>query len=136
MTASNIDETKLAVKYSKEIEMAERIIPNHNAWFFCTLPVGIGLKQVLVIRASKSDSYHIFKAPAAPAPIATANKEIADVVKETCSGAINRPTMLVNKTRDMTLGFIRLKNERKLKAEIVLMFFNLTADWINLFYFR
>ena len=88
----------------------------------------MGLKQVLVIRASKSDSYHIFRAPAAPAPIATANKEIADEVKETCSGAINKPTILVNKTRDMTLGFIRLKNERKLKLEIVLIFFNLTAD--------
>ena len=136
MTASNIDETKLAVKYSKEIEMAERIIPNHNAWFFCTLPVGIGLKQVLVIRASKSESYHIFKAPAAPAPMATANKEIAEVVKETCSGAISRPTILVNKTRDITLGFIKLKNELKLKLVLVFIFFDLTADWINLFYFR
>jgi len=36
--------------------------------------------------------------------------------------------MLVNKTRDMTLGFIRLKNEHKLKLEIVLIFFNLTVD--------
>jgi hypothetical protein len=68
--------------------------------------------------------------------MATANKEIADAVKETCSGAINKPTILVNKTRDITLGFIKLKNERKLKLEIVLIFFNLTVDWINLFYFR
>jgi len=46
--------------------------------------------------------------------MATANKEIADVVKETCSGAINRPTILVNKTRDITLGFIKLKNALRL----------------------
>ena len=116
--------------------MTDNNMPNVSACFLLILPVGIGLRHVLVMSASKSDSYHIFKAPAAPAPIATANKEIADVVIETCSGAINKPTMLVNKTRDMTLGFIRLKNERKLKLEIVLIFFNLTADWINLFYFR
>ena len=136
MTASNNDETKLAVKNSKEIETIARIIPNHSAWFFWTLPVGIGLKQVLVIKASRSDSYHIFKAPAAPAPNATASNEIIETVNETFSGAISKPTMLVNKTRDITLGFIKLKNELKLKLELALKFFDLTADWINLFYFR
>tara|TARA_B100000767_G_C19461410_1_gene408226 strand:+ start:511 stop:645 length:135 start_codon:yes stop_codon:yes gene_type:complete len=44
--------------------------------------------------------------------------------------------MLVNKTRDITLGFIKLKNELKLKLALALNFFDLTADWINLFYFR
>ena len=39
--------------------------------FLLTLPIGIGLRQVLVIKASRSDSYHIFRAPAAPAPIDT-----------------------------------------------------------------
>ena len=136
MTASNIEETKLAVKYSKEIEIIDRIIPNHNAWFFCTLPVGIGLKHVLVIKASRSDSYHIFKAPAAPAPRATANNEIIETVNETFSGAISKPTMLVNKTSDITLGFIKLKNELRLKLALIFVFFVFTADWINLFYFR
>ena len=46
------------------------------------MPVGIGLKQVLLIRASTSDSYHIFKAPAAPEPIATASNDIKEVLKE------------------------------------------------------
>ena len=96
----------------------------------------MGLKQVLVIKASRSDSYHIFKAPAAPAPSATANNEITETINETFSGAINKPTMLVNKTRDITLGFIKLKNELKLKLALTFVFFNLTADWINLFYFR
>ena len=78
----------------------------------------------------------MFKAPAAPAPSATANNEIIETVNETFSGAINKPTMLVNKTRDITLGFIKLKNELKLKLALTFVFFNLTADWINLFYFR
>ncbi len=78
----------------------------------------------------------MFKAPAAPAPSATANNEIIETINETFSGAINKPTMLVNKTRDITLGFIKLKNELKLKLELTLKFFDLTADWINLFYFR
>ena len=96
----------------------------------------MGLKHVLVIKASRSDSYHIFKAPAAPAPKATANNEIIETENETFSGAISKPTMLVNKTRDITLGFIKLKNELKLKLALALNFFDLTADWINLFYFR
>jgi len=77
----------------------------------------------------------MFKAPAAPAPIATANNEIIETVNETFSGAINKPTKLVNKTRDITLGFIKLKNEPKLKLALTFIFFDLTADWINLFYF-
>jgi hypothetical protein len=53
----------------------------------------------------------MFKAPAAPEPIATANKEMNDVKKETLVGAIKSPTMHVNKTRDITLGFIKLKKD-------------------------
>tara|TARA_B110001452_G_C15018697_1_gene356097 strand:- start:89 stop:259 length:171 start_codon:yes stop_codon:yes gene_type:complete len=52
--------------------------------------------------------------PAAPDPMATANKDIEEIEKETCVGAINKPTMHVNKTRDMTLGFIKLKNDLRL----------------------
>ena len=66
---------KLDEKYNKEIDPIDRKIPKNNAWFFVTWPVGIGLKHVLVIKASKSDSYHIFKVPAAPAPKATAIKD-------------------------------------------------------------
>tara|TARA_B110000438_G_scaffold41379_1_gene41259 strand:- start:259 stop:420 length:162 start_codon:yes stop_codon:yes gene_type:complete len=53
----------------------------------------------------------MFKAPAAPEPIATANKEINDVKKEMVIGAIKSPTIQVNKTRDITLGFIKLKKD-------------------------
>ena len=61
--------------------------------------------------ASKSDSYHIFNAPAAPEPIATANKDKEAVVNETVTGATNKPTIAVNKTRDITLGFMSNKKD-------------------------
>ena len=91
--------------------MTAKTMPKNNACSFLIFPAGMGLKQVLLINASKSDSYHMLRAPAAPDPIATANKEIDDVKKETFTGAIKRPTMQVNKTRDITLGFIKLKND-------------------------
>ena len=79
--------------------------------------MGIGLRQVLLIKASRSDSYHIFKAPAAPEPRATAINEIIEFVRGTVVGAIYIPTIHVNKTKDITLGFIKLKNECKLKTK-------------------
>ncbi len=92
-------------------DKADKIIPKYKAWSFFTFPVGIGLRQVLLIKASRSDSYHILSVPAAPEPIATANKEIEAEVKFTFMGAISKPTIQVNSTRDITLGFIKLKNE-------------------------
>ena len=118
------------------IDTNDKIIPKYKAWFLFTFPVGIGLKQVLLIRASKSESYHMFNAPAAPEPIATANKEISDDDKSTFEGAIKRPTMQVNKTRDITLGFIKLKNDCKLNAKLNLGFLDFIIIWLNLFYFR
>ena len=97
-----------------DTENTVRTMPKNRAWSFFTLPAGIGLKQVLLINASRSDSYHILRAPAAPEPIATANKEITEVKKDILIGAINKPTIQVNNTRDITLGFIKLKNECKL----------------------
>ena len=118
------------------IDTNDKIIPKYKAWFFFTFPVGIGLKQVLLIKASTSDSYHIFNAPAAPEPIATANNEIIEVFKSTLYGAINNPTIQVNKTRDITLGFIKLKNEFRSKAKPSLEFLVFILIWLNLLYFR
>tara|TARA_B110000014_G_C19699957_1_gene366492 strand:+ start:82 stop:315 length:234 start_codon:yes stop_codon:yes gene_type:complete len=73
------------------------------------LPVGIGLRHVLVIIESKSDSYHIFNAPAAPDPKATAIRENIAFKKLTLTGAISRPTAQVKITKDITRGFIKLK---------------------------
>ena len=100
----------------------DKAIPKYNAWFFFILPVGIGLKHVLLISASKSDSYHIFKAPAAPDPIATANKDTAAVENETLEGEIRSPTAHVNKTKDITLGFIKLKKDCKFRTKLNLVF--------------
>ena len=106
----------------------DKAIPKYNAWFFFILPVGIGLKHVLLIRASKSDSYHMFKAPAAPDPIATANKDTAAVENETLEGEIRSPTAHVNKTKDITLGFIKLKKDCKFRAKLNFVF----LDFVNI----
>ena len=111
-------------------------MPKYNAWFFFIFPVGIGLKHVLLISASKSDSYHIFKAPAAPDPIATANKDTAATENETLEGEISMPTAHVNKTKDITLGFIKLKKDCKLRTKLTLVFLDFINIWLNLFYFR
>ena len=64
----------------------------------------------LDINLSKSASYHMLSAPAAPAPKATINIPITDCWNETEVGAVNRPTAQVKITRDITLGFINFNN--------------------------
>ena len=81
-------------------------MPNIRAFSFLSFPVGIGLKHVLFISASKSDSYHMFSVPAAPAPKATAIKDKDALIKLTSFGAINNPTTQVKITSDITRGFI------------------------------
>ena len=102
--------------------------PNLKACFFVIFPVGIGLKQVLLIKASRSDSYHIFNAPAAPDPKATAIKDIKETEKDKLAGAISIPTIQVNKTNDITLGFIKLKKDCKLKAKLGLETLDFVSD--------
>ena len=74
--------------------------------------------------------------PAAPDPIATARREIQAEMKSTLIGAINKPTIQVNKTKDITLGFIKLINELKSIARPSLEFLVLILIWLNLLYFR
>ena len=100
---------KLEKIYSAIIEIKDEKIPKVNAWFLVSFPVGIGLKQVLDINESRSDSYHMFNAPAAPEPKATANSEQVALIKFIFVGAISRPTAHVKITKDITLGFIKLK---------------------------
>ena len=96
----------------------------------------MGLRQVLLIKASRSDSYHMLSVPAAPEPIATAKSEIQAFIKSTLTGAINKPTIQVNMTRDITLGFIKLKNELRSNAKPSLEFLAFILIWLNLLYFR
>ena len=91
------------------MEINDAKTPKIKAWFLDNFPVGIGLKQVLVIIESRSDSYHMFNAPAAPEPKATAAREKDASKKFTLIGAINNPTAHVKITNDITRGFIKLK---------------------------
>ena len=74
--------------------------------------------------------------PAAPEPMATAIREIQAEVKSTLAGAISKPTIQVNKTKDITLGFIKLKNDLRSKAKPSLEFLVFILIWLNLLYFR
>ena len=74
--------------------------------------------------------------PAAPEPMATANREIQAEVKSTLIGANKRPTIQVNKTNDITLGFIKLKNEFRSKDKPSLEFLVFILISLNLLYFR
>ena len=118
------------------IEIIDKTIPNIKAWSLAIFPVGIGLRHVLVIKLSRSASYHIFNAPAAPAPIVTKKIQIIESIKGIWLGEVNKPTAHVNITRDITLGFInRYKDLRKfpksrIKIEAVL--FLIVLDKINL----
>ena len=78
----------------------------------------------------------MLRVPAAPEPIATAKREIQADVKSTLTGAINKPTIQVNRTRDITLGFIKLKNEFRSNAKPSFEFLAFILIWLNLFYFR
>jgi hypothetical protein len=74
--------------------------------------------------------------PAAPEPIATAESDIQAFINSTLTGAINKPTIQVNMTRDITLGFIKLKNELRSNAKPSLEFLAFILIWLNLLYFR
>ena len=61
---------------------------------------------------------------------------INEELRSTLFGAINKPTMHVNKSNDITLGFIKLTNEFKFKAKPSLEFLAFESIWLNLLYFR
>ena len=81
--------------------------------FWLTFPVGIGLRQVLVMSLSKSASYHILSAPAAPAPMVTKKILIKESNKGIATWEVNNPTAQVNITKDITLGFINKNKDFK-----------------------
>ena len=78
----------------------------------------------------------MFNAPAAPEPMATANKEIKEVDSETLVGEITSPTIQVNKTKDITLGFIKLKKDFRSNTKPDFMFLDFVNIKLKLFYFR
>ena len=118
------------------IEIIDKTIPNIKAWSLPIFPVGIGLRHVLVIKLSRSASYHIFNAPAAPAPIVTKKIQIIESIKGIWLGEVNKPTAHVNITRDITLGFINKYNDLtkfpKSRKKIEAVLFLIVLDKINL----
>ena len=58
------------------------------------------------MRASISASYHMFSAPAAPAPTAMHNNAVNAITGCMGTGASTSPTSAVNTTSDITRGFI------------------------------
>ena len=67
--------------------------------------VSTGLSAVRAIKASMSASYHMLRAPAAPAPIRMHRIATAATQGWTVPGANVRPTNAVNTTSDITRGF-------------------------------
>ena len=90
--------------------------------------------------ASKSDSYHIFKHPAAPAPKATKVIPIMASIMPIFELEVKRPTAHVNITRDFTLGFIKRYKDliNSLKSSEIVFFLIILdkrlSDMIDLFY--
>ena len=115
------------IKAAKKFEKINRIIteviedkiPNINAWFLLSFPVGIGLRQVLVINLSRSASYHMFNVPAAPAPTVTKKIQIKESNNGIWLGEVNKPTAQVKITKDITLGFINCNNDFKDQPKII-----------------
>ncbi len=93
--------------------MIDRTTPNIKACCLLIFPVGIGLRQVLVMSLSRSASYHILSAPAAPAPMVTKKILIKESNKEIVAWEVNNPTAQVNITNDITLGFINKNKDFK-----------------------
>jgi len=58
------------------------------------------------MRASISASYHMLRAPAAPAPTAMQMSAVNAITGCRWVGAIKRPTSAVNTASDITRGFI------------------------------
>ena len=119
-------------------EKTVRNVPNISACCLLIFPVGIGLKQVLVIKASRSASYHIFKHPAAPAPKATKIIPIIASVIFIIEFEVNNPTAHVNITRDITLGFISNIKDliKSFKSNEVIFFLIVLLDKIILHLLR
>ena len=103
----------MATQYNPQTDKALTIMPKVRTVSRDILPCGSGRPRVRVMRASISESYHIFSAPAAPAPAAIHIMMIAPETQLICPdkapGAQIKPTKAVKTTRLITRGFINAK---------------------------
>ena len=80
---------------------------------------------IIINDGSKDKSYKIIERYAIQDKrIIKVNNESNEVVNEILFGAMRSPTMQVNKTKDITLGFIKLKKDCKLKIVLCFMLFD------------
>ncbi len=85
----------------------ESTTPRVRASAACTRPAGMGRPRVRRISRSISASYHMFRAPDAPAPTAMASTATAPSSGLIGVWAQMRPVRAVNTTSDITRGFSR-----------------------------
>src|SRR6266702_5419457 len=104
--ASNAAAAKFDTMASAAMEHIASDIPNISASRPDKRPLGIGRVAVRLITASMSASYHILRAPAAPAPAAMQRRTAQSVSGSNFLGAFISPVAAVNTTSDMTRGFI------------------------------
>src|SRR6478752_6204824 len=109
VSASNAPATQFSIRPRQSTEPTASTVPKARASSGVILPFGIGRAAVRAMHASISASYHIFSAPAAPAP--TAMQMSAAMARTGCMwpGAATSPTSAVNTTRNITRGFISAK---------------------------
>ena len=93
------------------------MVPKVRASSGVTWPRGIGRPAVRCISASMSASYHMLRAPEAPAPTAMHSSAMAPSAGCGCSGASIMPTSAVKTTSDITRGFIRATKSPMLPAD-------------------
>ena len=104
--ASSAPATQLTMTPSVTTAPMARTVPKVSASSGVTRPRGMGRAAVRCIMASMSASYHMLRAPEAPAPTAMQRSAMAASTGWGCSGASTMPTSAVNTTSDITRGFI------------------------------
>ena len=107
--ASKAAASRLTSSPRMTVENTASVRPKPSASPGSTLPWGIGRFAVRDITASISASYHMFSAPAAPAPTAMQSSAVKPITGCTWPGAATMPTSAVNTTSDITRGLSRAK---------------------------
>ncbi len=107
--ASSAPAATLTRSPSARTEPTASVMPKPSASPGRMAPRGTGREAVRRITASMSASYHMFRAPAAPAPTAIASSATAAIQGWMVPGAATMPTKAVKMTSDITRGFSSAK---------------------------
>ncbi len=94
-------------------EKAPRPTPKWSADWRSMRPAGIGRLAVRFISASRSDSYHMLSAAAAPAPNAMHRIAVKPSTGWIGTGATRSPARPVKTTRLITRGLVSARKSRQ-----------------------